>query len=225
MGENDQSFDQEKRLSWLTNWFNIPYLQIFMGLLETILSMVARTSNGDSYEVLDYESTLELQNRSGTKAAFKKQKKIRYLQDNIIAYQDYAWGDGAILLNYRTNRGKPVDRYRSGFKTYVLLSLREVKNRGDIDEFLIQWNIRRGFLKKDGFWGTDVSQRMRHLKVNVIFPISRPPQQISLEECNHRRTIFLGRDAQQTLPDGRWLVTWETNKPRLHELYVLRWIW
>jgi len=91
------------------------------------------------------------------------------LQDNIIAYQDHAWGDGEILLNYRTNRGVPVDRYRSGYKTYVLLSLREVKNRGDIDEFNIQWNIRNGFLTEDGYWSTDVGQHTKHMKINVIF--------------------------------------------------------
>lgn len=113
------------------------------------------------YEVLDYESTLEIYDSKGTKATFSKTKKVRYLQNNVIAFQDYAWGDGNILLNYHTSRGKPVDLYRSGFKTYVLLSLREVKNSGDLDEFNIQWNIRRGFLTPDGYWGTDISQRVK----------------------------------------------------------------
>jgi len=177
------------------------------------------------YEVLDYESTLEILDRKGTKATFSKTKMVRYLQDNIIAFQDHAWGDGDILLNYRTSRGKPVDRYRSGYKTYVLLSLREVKNRGDVDEFNIQWNIRQGFLTSDGYWGTDISQKTKYIKVKVIFPKTRPPLQIFLEENNRQRTRVLGREVQKQLPDGRWLVTWERNKPKLHELYVLRWNW
>ena len=180
---------------------------------------------GAIFEVLDYESTLEILNKTGTKASFTKRKKVRYLQDDIIAFQDYAWGDGEILLNYRTNRGVPVDRYRSGFKTYVLLSLREVRNRSDIDEFHIQWDIRQGFLTEDGYWSTDVSQPSRQIKINVIFPESRPPLRLSLEETNRRKTHMLGRDAQQQLPDGRWLVSWETNQPKLYEVYVLRWIW
>jgi hypothetical protein len=177
------------------------------------------------YETIDYESTLELRTRDGTIATFRKRKKIHYLQDNIIAFQDYAWGEGTILLNYRTNRGIPVDRYRSGFKTFILLSLREVKNKGDIDEFNIQWDIRRGFLMKDGYWSTDVSQPTKHLKVNIIFPKSRPPMRLSLEESNRKRTVDLGRDIQCQLPDGRWLVSWEKDNPRLYEVYVLRWIW
>ena len=56
-------------------------------------------ANEGIYETLEYESTLEIQNRKGTKAIFNKRKKIRYLQDNISAYQDYGWGDGKILLN------------------------------------------------------------------------------------------------------------------------------
>ncbi|MDR3577948.1 MAG: hypothetical protein P4L50_29130 [Anaerolineaceae bacterium] len=177
------------------------------------------------YEVLDYESILEIHDTKGTKATFRKVKKVRYLQDNIIAFQDYAWGDGNILINYQTNRGKPVDWYRSGYKTYILLSLRDVKNRGDIDEFNIQWDIRRGFLKHDGYWGTDVSQRMKRLKINVVFPKGRPPLRLTLEESNRRRTQILGGDNQKQLPDGRWRVMWETTQLRLYELYVLRWIW
>jgi hypothetical protein len=66
------------------------------------------------YEVLEYESTLELKDRRGKKATFKKREKVRYLQDKVIAYQDQAWGDGKFLVNYHCTPGRPVDRYRSG---------------------------------------------------------------------------------------------------------------
>lgn len=187
--------------------------------------MSSEGSQARGYEILDYESTLEIHNPAGTRATFQKLIRVRYLQDNIIAFQDYAWGDGDILINYRTSRGKQVDRYRSGYKTYILISLRDVKNRGDMDEFDIQWDIRQGFLTKDGYWGADISQLTKHLKVNVIFPKSRPPLQIKLEENHRQQTHILGREAQKQLPDGRWLVTWETDNPTLYELYVIRWIW
>jgi hypothetical protein len=203
----------------------LPWPEIIGNMWREGRKILRGLSHEGMYEVLDYESTLELHDKKGERATFKKTKRIRYLQDNIIAYQDHAWGDGEILLNYRTNCGKPVDRYRSGFKTHILLSLREVKNRGDIDEFNIQWGIRQGFLTEDGYWGTDISQRTRRIKINVIFPKSRPPLRASLEESNRKRTKILGREAQKQLSDGRWLITWETRKPRLYEIYVLRWIW
>jgi hypothetical protein len=49
-----------------------------------------------------------------------------------------------------------VDRYRSGHKTTVLISRREVKDRGDVDKFNIEWGIRQGFLRRTGYWETHV---------------------------------------------------------------------
>ena len=204
---------------------DLPWIKIIGELWKISNKVMRGFAIEGMYETLEYESTLELHNSKGTKATFKKRKKIRYLQDNIIAYHDHAWGDGDILLNYRTTRGKQVDRYRSGYKTYILLSLREVKNRGDIDEFNIQWDIHNGFLTEDGYWSTDVSQRTKHIKVNIIFPKSRPPLRLVLEESNRKRTRELESESKKRLPDGRWRVTWETSKPRLYEVYVLRWIW
>ncbi|MGD8998575.1 MAG: hypothetical protein PVH80_10740, partial [Anaerolineae bacterium] len=60
---------------------------------------------------------------------------------SLVAYLAEAWGDGEILLNYRCTPGAPVDRYRSGYKTTILISRRQVKNKGDVDEFNIEWGI------------------------------------------------------------------------------------
>ena len=38
-------------------------------------------SYGGMYEVLGYESTLELKDWGGKRAAFRKQEKVRYFQD------------------------------------------------------------------------------------------------------------------------------------------------
>jgi hypothetical protein len=177
------------------------------------------------YEVLDYESTLELLDDKGKKATFSKKLKVRYLQDETIAFQDFAWGDGEILVDYKTNPGRPVDQHRSGYKTYILLSLREVKNRGDIDNYKISWGIRKGFLTPDGYWSTEISHRMKLVKVNVIFPQKRTPHRVFLEENNRRKTMALDEKYWKKLSDGRWRVTWEVDKPKLYENYVIRWDW
>lgn len=212
-------------MSRLSIGWNASWSDALPAIWKTGKEFWSKIRQSGLYEVLDYEATLEIHDPEGKRATFKKVKRVRYLQDNIIAYQDYAWGDGKILLNYRTNRGKPVDRYRSGYKTFILLSLRDVKNKGDTDEFNIQWDIRQGFLTKDGYWATDISQRTRQVKVNVIFPKSRPPQLLLLEESNHKRTRELGFEHRKLLPDGRWQVSWEMINPRLYEMYILRWVW
>jgi hypothetical protein len=90
----------------------LPWFEVGEKAWQIIRKVVQGWSYSGMYEVLKYESTLELKDREGQRATFKKREMVRYLQDNIIAYQDQAWGDGEILLNYRCSPGTPVDCYR-----------------------------------------------------------------------------------------------------------------
>ncbi len=225
MVEKSQSHTQKFLVYWFSKGLNLSWFQMFTQLLDPILSLISKSYGREVYEVLEYESILELKDIRGEKASFRKRERVRYLRDNIIAYQDQAWGDGEILLNYKCKPGYPVDRYRPGKKTYILISLREVKNRGDIDEFNIQWNIRNGFLRKTELWDTTVSHPTKHLKINIIFPQKHPPLEVVLINGVSQKSRILDDKNQHQLPDGRWLVSWETSHPRLHERYILQWKW
>lgn len=194
-------------------------------LLKTIKKLIRGFSHEGVYEVLDYETVLELKDERGEKAVVKKREKVRYLQNNIYAFQDQAWGDGRILIDYRCSPGTPVDCYRVGYKNIILISLREVKNIGDIDEFNIDWKIKRGFLSSTGFWATEISHRTKQIKVHIIFPRTRPPMKVILIEKNRQKNIKLGKDYVKKLPDGNWEVSWERSQPRLYEQYLLNWEW
>jgi hypothetical protein len=142
-----------------------------------------------------------------------------------LAYQDQAWGDGEILLDYQCSPGTVVDQYRPGRKTYLLISLREVKERGDVDEFHISWNMQNCFLRRQEQWETEVRHRTKRLEIKVIFPETRPPIRVWLQEYMRRRTRPLPHDTLQQLPDERWVVSWRVEKPRLYEEYILKWAW
>ena len=203
----------------------LPWVKIIGQIWVFGHKLLRGLSSEGMYEVLDFVSELELKDRHGREAIFKKQEKVRYLQDNIIAFQDQGWGDGRIFMNYRCTPGTPVDRYRSGYKTHILISLREVKNKGDVDEFNIEWGIKQGFLLKTGFWATEISHKARRFTVKVIFPKTRPPIWVSILERNRQRTHILEENAKSRLPDGRWLITWENRQPRRYEHYILNWEW
>lgn len=177
------------------------------------------------YEVMDYESTLELITPDGREAKFYKRERVRYLQDHIIAYQDQAWGNGKILLKYRCAPGYPVDRYNLGHKQLILISLREVKQRGDIDEFNIQWEIRDGFRRPQEAWETEISHPTRHIRLRVIYPSKRPPQRRVCIEASRQILHPITGGFQQLLPDGRFQVVFEMRQPRLNEHYILKWDW
>jgi hypothetical protein len=201
----------------------------WVGVLAELWKLVRKIASGLSeeglYEVLEYEATLELLDKEGEKAQFRKREKVRYLQSQTIAYQDQAWADGEILLDYRCAPGVPVDKYRPGQKTYILISLREVKRRGDIDEFNIEWGMQNSFLRRSEQWETEVSHRTKNVKVQLMFPEKRPPIRVSMMDGISQRAQPLTEDAQVQLPDGRWLVSWEMDRPRLYGRYVLKWDW
>jgi hypothetical protein len=129
MPDENQSSNLDKFLKLLTS-LGLPFFEIVGELWKFWRKVMRGLSNEGMYEVLDYGTTLEIKDKGGENAFLRKIEKVRYLQDNIIAYQDQAWGDGRILLNYQCTPGIPVDQYRSGYKTHILISLRDVKNKG-----------------------------------------------------------------------------------------------
>ena len=125
---------------------------------------------------------IDVKDFDGKKAIVKKRQKVRYLQNNIISYQDQAWGDGKIFVNYRCSPGAKVDQYRVGHKDVILISLRSRKSKGDTDEFHIEWVHQNGFKMPVEQWGTEINHRTKRLKIQIIFPKNRPPQQLYLVE-------------------------------------------
>lgn len=199
-----------------------PILSDLYGWIKTSAHQLKKIG---MYEVLNYDSTLEILDREGKEAIFYKTEVVRFLQDNIIAFQDQAWGDGQILLDYLCSPGVPVDFYRSGHKTHVLISLREVKKKGDQLTFNIKWKIKNGFLTQDGYWGTDVSHFTHKLSTQIIFPRDRQPKKIILIEPDRRKSNELTGDSITQLSDKRWQISWEKSNPKLNDQYLLKWVW
>lgn len=210
---------------WISLIFSVPWLEVIAELYKLIRKLWNGLAYEGMYEVLEHESTLELLDRQGKRARFEKRQKVRYLQNNIIAYQDQGWSDGQGLLDYQCSPGVVVDQYRPGQKTYILVSLRESKQRGDQDEFHIRWNLKDAFRRSQEQWDTEVSHRTQQLLVRLIFPKTRPPVRLWLGEYLRRRTRLLDDSLLQRLPDGRWQVEWQMASPRLHERYLLKWEW
>ncbi|HWQ89228.1 MAG TPA: hypothetical protein VN374_04580 [Desulfitobacteriaceae bacterium] len=200
------------------------WLKALQNVVNGLDWLKARYHQGP-YKVLDYEAALELRDKHGYRAFVSKYEKVQYLQDDVIAFQDQAWGDGKILKKYNCTPGLPVDTYRSGFKNHILVSLRGARKTGDIDEFHISWEIRDGFLRHVGYWATEICHYTEKIKMRVIFPKGRPPQSASVIQKNQRKATPLGSSSFVTLPGGRQEIVWEKVQPKLFEQYILQWKW
>lgn len=177
------------------------------------------------YEILDYDSVLELKDAGGKVAVFKRREKVKFLQDNVIAYQDQAWGDGELFAEYKCSPGVPVDRYRLGFKHLVLISLRETKDRGDVVELNIERKVTDGFTKREEWLQTELNYKTRKVRIAVVFPRNRPCRRALMVERTKNRTTELDRSHFATLPKGRQMLAWEASNPPIHELFTLKWEW
>jgi hypothetical protein len=196
-------------------------------LVGQLLPLLGRWFNRAEgiYEVLDFEAQLELCDPQGEAAIYSKRERVQFLQDNVIAYQDQAWGDGDIFAEYKCSPGVPVDRYQEGYRYRILISLRQTKNRGDIEEFRIERHIRHGFTKPEGSFQTNVDHRTQKLALHVVFPSERKPLDVLLVEQHGERTIPLGTAQIHHLPNEKWLVEWQVERPRQFESYIVRWKW
>lgn len=143
----------------------VKWITSALELYKDLKRLWHRSFDSGMFEILEFDSTLELLDPRGERAVFKKRLRVKFLQDNVIAFEDYAWGDGEIFLDYRCSPGIIVDRYRDGERWNVLISLRQTKNAGDVEEFHLERQLRRSFLVDEGWWETSLRHRTQRLKV------------------------------------------------------------
>ncbi|MEZ4710671.1 MAG: hypothetical protein R3A44_25970 [Caldilineaceae bacterium] len=133
MGSGQQTKNASTLLSSILKTLLQEWVIVFE-VFSHIYEYVADRRIDGVFEVLEYDDTLELQDPRGEIAVFKRRIKVRFLQDYVIAFQDYAWGDGNQLANYRISPGQVVDKYLESGRWNILVSLRETKMKGDVEE-------------------------------------------------------------------------------------------
>lgn len=193
-------------------------------LVKKLSSFFISERNLGIYEILDYETTLEL-SATGKTATFLKRQKVRFLQDNVISFQDYAWGEGEIFADYRISPGIVADRYLVGDRWNILISLRNSKSRGDLEEFFIESTFKNSFLRTEEWQQIEIRHRTKHLKMTIVFPKQRRCKHATIQQRGRHRSIELGNEHFGGLPDGRQIVTWEINDIEPLEVFTLRWEW
>ncbi|MBI1280145.1 MAG: hypothetical protein GC179_18595 [Anaerolineaceae bacterium] len=178
-----------------------------------------------TYRVEHHQSTLELLDSHGKTAIYTKRQQVVFLQDDVFAIQDQAWGDGNIFAGYKCSPGAMVDRYKEGYRWKVLISLRAMRNKGDRENFFIERTITDGFTTPTLNFQMHVDHPTKTLTLSVILPSSRQPKRIGLIEQNMKRSHTLGAEHRTELSGGRVQYSWEVAKPLLYESYILRWEW
>lgn len=213
--------------SWLSPLLS-PLLQewrLLISVAYNLYTWFAQGSDKGMYEILDYDTTLELLDSRGRSAVIYKRQKVRFLQDHTLVFQDYAWGEGEIFADYKCAPGVVVDRYQAGDRWNILISLRAVKSKGDVEDFYIERTVKDGFIHDDEWFQVEIRHSTNHLRLAVVFPQKRHCRRALLWQRSSNRTTELGNDAIVDLPDGRQLVSWEATKITPLDVFTIRWQW
>ena len=194
-------------------------------LLQRIVSFVESRRLQGIYDVLEQERTVTILDASGHVATVDTVQRVRFRQNHVTALTEYAWGEGELWAEYRCTPGVPVDSYAEGSRQVILISLREHKNVGD--ELCLRSHrlVREGFTRSEEYWESDVYHRTGSIKVRIIFPKERQCQRATVTVRSTGKTVALGPECYQALPDGRQALCWIKDKPSLNERYLLSWIW
>lgn len=201
------------------------WISLVLDVIESIHSYVKQNLPEGLYEILEYETRLEMLDRQGRTARLTKHQRVKFLQDHVIAFQDYAWGEGNVLADYHCSPGFEADRYLEGDRWNILISLRESKRRGDVEDFYIERKLTNTFTQKEEWWQIEMQHRTRTARLAVVFPKTRHCSHGVLIERNRNRTTRLDARHFTVLSDGKQLLTWETVEPRRFETYMLKWTW
>jgi hypothetical protein len=175
------------------------------------------------YEVLSYAVTLELEDSKGQVAVLDRRQEIRFLQDGVVGIYDQVWGEGELIDQYEVEPGVVADRFHLGGREVILISLREIKNRGDVIQLHTRRRVRAGWTKSEEWLETTVSHNTHSIEMTVVFPRGRAPKSAAVTEIGSGRTTEIPTPARDA--EGRRVLKWSTRQPQLGESYVLRWAW
>ena len=195
------------------------------GLWELVRFLIRRRLHEGLYEILDYDLTLDLRDRWGRTAIFRRRQKVRFLQDHVIAYQDEAWGDGDVVADYHCSPGVPVDIFQVGSRHQILISLRQTKNRGDVVEFRIERKVKNGFTKEKEWLEVETRYPTHRLRISILFPIRRPCQQAWVVSRRSDRAVSLDSSHFSRTSAGRQVLSWDRMRPAQGEAYTICWKW
>jgi len=194
-------------------------------LVRVLRRLLRRHACHYSYEILTLETTVELCDPRGDRAIVRRRKRIRFLQDDVVAVTERVWGTGFFSEGYRCSPGVAVDFYEEGSRWTVLISLRETRKRGDTLALETSRTMLGSFPDDRCWWEEEIYQPTAQISVTIIFPKERRCRRATLTQRSRDHAVTLPRQRLRFLSDGRQALTWQADHPQLHDLYRIAWSW
>jgi TIR domain/Tetratricopeptide repeat len=138
-----------------------------------------KDSGSRGYEIVEQDHEWDLVRPDGSLVLHRKRLRVRYL-NQAISVVDFAWGDGNLFAEYSCEPGRVVDQFvTDDRKLWVLISLGDVRRRGDEEVLTFRRAITDGFTNPKEWIEAD-SLEGKHVSLKVVFPKGRPPEHVEV---------------------------------------------
>lgn len=186
----------------------------------------AYTAGEGLYTYVEADDEWDIQDDGGQLAINTKRRKIKYLQDEVFAIRDYAWGTGTIgPAKVKAGPGRAVRDYTRDNRHHTIILLDGIRKRGNEDEFTIVREFKGSFVdpatesvQLDVLHTTDV------VRSKIVFPAGRPPT----------RAWVTRKEGQVEVQDpltpepaggGRQQIAWSRERPPRYAVFTIGWTW
>lgn len=176
----------------------------------------------DDFEIEDMKLSIDVVDRQGDRAIFKKEERLRFLRDNVTAIYDYGWGTREPFASHRVKPGRLVERRQIGLKHRSLVVLPEPQNQGDKLTLTVRRLIRAKFTGPNNWLEGEVYYRMRRMQLSVTVPIAPP---ITGAKFIRRRQSTEVPLSVQLISRKRQRIRASIVRPRIGDSYLLEWDW
>jgi hypothetical protein len=179
------------------------------------------------YEVLDADIVWDIERVDGSAVVERKRFDVRFLQDNLICWIDYAFGDGELLAEYRCSPGKLVDVIDvADGRKWLVVSLGGMRNRGDRETLTTARLIKDGWTKDREWVSFEIIEPTRQYALTVRFPRGRPCSAAWLRRRGKRDEEKLDLERSvRWLDDGRSELKFAASRPALGDAVTVIWDW
>lgn len=173
------------------------------------------------YEILDnYRATLTLEDPEGLRATFRRDEKIRFLQDGVSGILDHLWGDGVVVTYYHNEAGILEDWFKDQGRYHFVIGLRRPMRRGEELAFKVERTAMVGFTRGEEWLETTTDHPARQIERAIVFPAERPCRRATLSYEGLEVPLPVTR-----MGDGRSAVRFRIWQPRVDTPYTARWSW
>ncbi len=200
---------------------------VFLSVVVVLgYGLYTRDRFGGSYEVLDEEITWDLVRIDGSEVVQEKSLDVCFLQSNVLVWVDYAWGDGEIMAEYTCSPGRLVEKKRVADRTWLIILLERVRNRGDRATLETRRTVRGGFERANEWASFQIVEKTRHLKLSIVFPKDRPCQRAyRSSQAGQRQDKEIDVSDPQYNSDGRQVLVVDEKHPKVGQLVTISWDW